>query len=88
MRVLPPAARSAALPLYFFDTRDGDTFVPDEIGLELQGIEEARDQAAVYLAEMAKEVLPGSTRRELAVEVRDSVPVLRAYLVFEAVQLR
>ena len=76
------------MPLYFFDTRDGDTFVSDEIGLECQGIEEARDQAALYLAEMAKDVLPGSTRRELAVEVRDGVPVLRAYLVFEAVPLR
>ena len=76
------------MPLYFFDTRDGVTLVPDEIGLECQGIEEARDQAALYLAEMAKDVLPGSTRRELAVEVRDGVPVLRACLVFEAVKLR
>ena len=75
------------MPLYFFDTRDGDTFVPDEIGLEFQAIEEARDQAALCLAEMAKDVLPGSTRRELAVEVRDGVPVLRASLVFEAVRL-
>lgn len=76
------------MPLYYFDTKDGDTFVPDEMGLECQGIEEARDQAALYLAEMAKDVLPGSTRRELAVEVRDGVPVLRACLVFETVQLR
>ena len=76
------------MPLYFFDTRDGETFVPDEIGVECQGIEEARDQAAIYLAEMAKDVLPGSTRRELAVEVRDGVPVLRASLAFEAMQLR
>ena len=76
------------MPLYFFDTRDGKTFIPDEIGMECQGIEEARDQAALCLAEMAKDVLPGSTRRELAVEVRDGVPVLRASLVFEAVHLR
>ena len=76
------------MPLYFFDTRDGNKFVFDEIGLECQGIEEARDQAALCLAEMAKDVLPGSTRRELAVEVRDGVAVLRASLVFEAVKLR
>ena len=76
------------MPLYFFDTRDGKTFIPDEIGMECQGIKEARDQAALCLAEMAKDVLPGSTRRELAVEVRDGVPVLRASLVFEAVHLR
>ena len=75
------------MPLSFFDTRDGDTFIPDETGLECKGIEEARDQAALYLAEMAKDVFPGSSRHELAVEVRDGVTVLRASLVFEAVQL-
>ena len=56
--------------------------------MELSGIDEARDEAAVCLAEMAKFVLPGSMRRELAIEVRDSAPVLRTSLVFEAEQLR
>ena len=73
---------------YYFDTRDGDTFIVDDVGVELPNVEAARDQAAIGLAEMAKDVLPGSVRRELAIEVRDGQPVLRTSLVFEAVALR
>jgi hypothetical protein len=73
---------------YFFDSQDGDTFIPDDMGLEFATIEEARDEAAICLAEMAKFVLPGATRRELAIEVRDDAPVLRTSLVFEAILLR
>jgi hypothetical protein len=42
----------------------------------------------VALAEMAKEVLPGSDRRMISIEVRDDAPVLSTSLVFEAVKLR
>ena len=73
---------------YFFDSRDGDTFIQDDVGLEFATIEEARDEAAVCLAEMAKFVLPGSVRRTLSIEVRDDAPVLTTSLVFEAVKLR
>jgi hypothetical protein len=73
---------------YFFDMRDGDTFIPDDVGVVLPNVEAARDQAAVALAEMAKEALPGSVRRELAIEVHDGEPVLRTSLVFEAQRLR
>ena len=76
------------MPRYFFDSRDGDTFIPDELGLEFPTIEEARDEAPGTLAEMAKFVLPGSTRRELSIEVRDDAPVLKTSLVFEAIRLR
>jgi hypothetical protein len=76
------------VPRYFFDTRDGDTFVADDLGVVLPSLEAARDQAAVALAEMAKEVLPGSIRRKISIEVRDDAPVLSTSLVFEAVKLR
>jgi hypothetical protein len=76
------------MPRYYFDSRDGDTFVPDDIGLEFGTLEEARDQAALCLAEMARLVLPGSVRRMLSIEVRDDAPVLTTSLVFEAVKLR
>jgi len=33
------------MPRYFFDTRDGADFVRDEIGIELDGVEAARDEA-------------------------------------------
>jgi hypothetical protein len=73
---------------YFFDSRDNGSFIRDDVGLEFDSIEEARDEAAVCLAEMAKFVLPGSDRRTLSIEVRDGAPVLTTSLVFEAVKLR
>ena len=78
------------MPLYYFDSRDGDSFVLDEEGLEFPDVETARDQATAALADMAKDVLPGSLRRELAIEVRDESkePLLRTSLVFEAVAVR
>jgi Domain of unknown function (DUF6894) len=70
---------------FFFDTRDGSAFVRDEIGLDLDGVEAARDEATRGLADLAKEAIPGSVRRELAVECRDEAnrAVLRAGLWFE-----
>jgi hypothetical protein len=78
------------MPLYYFDFRDGENFSPDEDGLEFPGVDAARDQATKTLAEMAKDVLPGSTVRQLAIEVRDdgSNPILRTVLRFEIEKLR
>src|SRR4051794_20327375 len=59
------------MPRYFFDTRDGADFVRDEIGIELDGVEAARYEATRGLADFARDALPGSVRRELAVECRD-----------------
>jgi hypothetical protein len=73
---------------YFFDTYDDDTVAIDDIGVECAGLEVVRDQAALSLAELARDVLPGSVRRMLAVKVRDeSQPVLGASLAFETVVL-
>jgi hypothetical protein len=70
---------------YFFDTRDNSHSLRDELGLELDSLEEARDEATRGLADLAKDVLPSAVRRELAVEVRDEIdfPVLRAALWLE-----
>jgi hypothetical protein len=74
---------------YFFDTRDNDTFVEDDQGLEYSDLEAVKVEAARSLAELARDVLPGSMRRELAVEVRDDEgPVLIARMTFEAVVVR
>ena len=76
------------MPLYFFDTRDNDLFVEDQVGVELPDLEAVKRQAAISLAELARDVLPGSLSRKLAVEVRDGrQPVLKALLTFEAVML-
>ena len=76
------------MPRYFFDTRDNDTFTEDDIGVELPDLEVVKTQAALSLTELARDVLPGSMRRDLAVEVRDEhQPVLKAKLRFEAILL-
>jgi hypothetical protein len=73
------------MPLYFFDTRDGADFVRDEIGLELEGIEQARDEATRGMADLVKDALPGAVRRELSIQVRNEADrdVLRASVWFE-----
>ena len=78
-----------AMQRYYFDCRDGEAFIPDEEGLEFDGIEAARDEATRTLAEMAKEALPGVGRREFEIEVRDDArqPVLRTALVIEVHRL-
>ena len=77
------------MPLYFFDTRDNDSFIPDDLGVELPDLDVVKVEAAKALAELARDVVPGSLKRELAVEVRDEAgPVLRARMTFEAIVLR
>ena len=77
------------MPLYYFDTRDNDDFIEDDVGLEFSNLDAVKVEAARALAELARDVIPGSLKRKLAVEVRDEEgPVLRATLIFEAVILR
>jgi hypothetical protein len=74
--------------LYFFDTRDNGTFIQDNVGLDLADLDVVKTQAALSLAELARDVLPGSIKRVLSVEVRDALqPILRDVLTFEAIVL-
>jgi hypothetical protein len=76
------------MPLYFFDTRDGDTFFSDSEGVYLPDLAAAKAIASASLAELAQDVIPGSERRVLIVEVRDGKrAVLEARLSFEAIFL-
>ena len=51
-------------------------------------LETVKIVAAASLAELARDVIPGSLKRVLVVEVRDGEqPVLEARLVFEAIVL-
>jgi hypothetical protein len=77
------------MPRYFFDTRDGPELLRDEEGLELDGIQHARNEATRALVDLARDVIPGPERGELAIEVRDrlNVPLLRAALSFEVAVL-
>lgn len=72
------------VPRYFFDTRDGE-LIRDEIGIDLDGMEAARDEATRGLADFARDALPGSLRRQLSIHVRDEFEraLLTASLWFE-----
>ena len=77
------------MPRYFFDTRDNDVFIEDHVGIEYPDLEVVKAEAARSLAELARDVLPGSLKRELAVEVRDDHgAALKARMTFEAIILR
>lgn len=67
---------------FYFDSCDGGSFIQDDQGLELVGIESARDQAVAGLADLARELIPLKAGRELVIEVRDDAGqgVLRAML--------
>ena len=77
------------MALYFFDTRDNDIFIEDDVGLDYPDLEAVKIDAAKALAELARDVIAGTLKRELAVEVRDEFgPVLTARMMFEALILR
>ncbi len=72
------------MPHFYFDTYDGNTFLKDEDGQELDGIEAVRLQAQSGLADMAQDVVPGDGHDwTMTVCVRDHSgrAVLRATLV-------
>jgi hypothetical protein len=74
--------------LYFFDTRDNGTFIEDDIGIDCADLNSVKRQAALSLAELARDVLPESIERVLSVEVRDATqPILKDVLTFQAVLL-
>jgi hypothetical protein len=73
---------------YFFDTRDNGTFIQDDVGVECADMDAVKTEAALSLAELARDVLPGSIERILAVEVRNGTrPILKDVLTFEAIVL-
>jgi hypothetical protein len=77
------------MPRYYFDVRDDDKVTFDEVGLVFHSLETVKEEAARALAEIAADVIPGTVRRVLAIEVRDEARrlLLEARLVFEIVQV-
>jgi hypothetical protein len=73
------------MPRFFFDSREGDNWVRDEIGMVVSGLSEAQHQATAGLADWAKDSLPNSAPRDYAIEVRDEEGrlLLRASLLLD-----
>jgi UDP-N-acetylenolpyruvoylglucosamine reductase len=56
---------------YFFDIQDGEARIPDDEGMILPNVEAAREEAAMSLAELAKDRVRERRACSLAIEVRD-----------------
>lgn len=74
------------MPLYFFDLYDGGTATRDEFGVDLGSVDEAADQAAALLPDLARDRLVGESSRDFATFVRDDGGSLvhRAALLYRA----
>ncbi len=77
------------MPRYFFDSFDGDTWVDDDEGLQLEHDKAAGAEAQEALSNIAKDELPGDDARQMIVRVRDdNGPVLEARLDLQTVWLK
>jgi hypothetical protein len=74
------------MPRFFFDSRDDDDLIVDDEGLEFDSFEAAKSQATKSLALLALDVLPGSLRRRLGIDVKNESGALIfvTELTFEA----
>ena len=59
------------MPRYYFDIHDEARFTTDDTGVELDGLEAARQEAARTLGEIARDILPNGDRHEVVIEVKD-----------------
>ncbi|UWU95363.1 DUF6894 family protein [Bradyrhizobium sp. CB1015] len=68
---------------YYFDIRDGQALSVDEEGLTLANQRAAEIEAALSLADTAKDLVPSASSCSLAIEVRDdNGPIFRAAFLF------
>lgn len=68
---------------FYFDLYDGGTATRDAFGIDLGSIDEAADQAAALLSDIAVDHLAGESSRDFATFVRDD----RGSLVYRAALL-
>lgn len=60
------------MPRYFFDFWEDGTLTSDEDGTDVPSFEAAKDEAVIDIAELAKDLLPGSgPHHELKIVVRN-----------------
>jgi len=72
------------MPRYYFDIRDNGALATDEEGLVLVDLRAAEVEAARSLADMARDMPPGTAHHHMAIEVRaDEGPLFNATFVFQ-----
>ena len=57
------------MPRFYFDVCDGTRFVPDDEGMEFDGLDDAEHEAAAAAAEIGRDRLPKGDTWAVAVEV-------------------
>jgi hypothetical protein len=57
------------MPRFFFDTREDDTFIPDDEGMELSNLTAAEQEALEAAASIARHKLPTGEARSITIEV-------------------
>jgi uncharacterized protein DUF6894 len=77
---------------YYFDLREGDQIAIDDEGLELSTIEAVQEEAALSLADMARDAVQthhDGAGHPRAIEVRDDTGlVLKVKVTFEVDRIR
>ncbi|UVF22838.1 hypothetical protein HPT29_028470 (plasmid) [Microvirga terrae] len=66
------------MPRYFFDTYDGERFVPDPDGVDLPDLAAAKAEAQKALTDIARDALPNGDQRTFMVSVRGGTGELLA----------
>jgi hypothetical protein len=59
------------MPLFHFDVREGQRFIPDEEGIDCPGLDAAEREAAEAAAEIGRDLLPDGRARAVSIEVRN-----------------
>ena len=68
------------MPLYFFDSGDGECFLRSDAGVELSGLQEARDEAVRLLPSIAQDMGASYHGQDIVSMVRDE----RNQVIFKA----
>lgn len=75
------------MPRYYFDLNDRDGLAVDEEGMILRDLDEAQDEAARTLGDMARDASRHTRRvasEQMAIEVRDEIgSVMRVHFSFK-----
>jgi hypothetical protein len=60
------------MPRFFFDIHDGEEFTPDRQGVELEGLNAAKDEAKKVLPDIVKDEMRDGDRRDFTVDVKNA----------------
>jgi hypothetical protein len=61
--------RRAAMPRFYFDVSEGQKFIPDDEGLEIESLNAAEHEATRALIQLGQDWL--ARAREISIQVRD-----------------